>query len=159
MVGKNILRQYYATLSSKKITTMQLLLIKTIKLYIFFIVNLITLSLGSAMGYASPFLPLLMSDKTPLLSGPITIEESSWIASLFCIGALNGTFIFGALAEYFGRKPAALCMTFPIFICWILTLCAKSVEFLYIARFIGGLSSGGLFIIVPLYVGEIAENK
>lgn len=36
---------------------------------------------------------------------------------------------------------------------------ASSVEHLYVARFLSGLSTGGVFALVPLYVSEISDAR
>jgi len=39
---------------------------------------------------------------------------------------------------------------------WLIIL---NVYELYIARFIGGLNGGGVFVLIPIYVVELAEDK
>lgn len=36
---------------------------------------------------------------------------------------------------------------------------ATRIELLYFGRFLCGLSSGGVFVFVPLFVAEIADNE
>lgn len=59
---------------------------------------------GITCGWSSPSIDLLTSDKSPLPSGKITMEEASWIASALAIGALPGNVVFGFLIKKFGRK-------------------------------------------------------
>lgn len=68
---------------------------------------------GTAIGWTSPFLPNLQSVETPLESGPITDKESSWIGSILCLGAIVGTFLFGWMADRFGRKISACVVALP----------------------------------------------
>lgn len=44
-------------------------------------------------------------------------------------------------------------------ISWLLIIFAQNVIYLYIARFLGGLAGGGVFVLIPCYVAEIAEDK
>lgn len=75
---------------------------KTFKTEINDLANLIILSHGCVVGWFSPALPTLLSDDTPLITGPISNEEISWISSMSSIGALVGTFIFGFMASQIG---------------------------------------------------------
>lgn len=36
---------------------------------------------------------------------------------------------------------------------------AKNANYLYVARFIHGFAGGGIFVIVPVYISEIAEDR
>lgn len=42
---------------------------------------------------------------------------------------------------------------------WAMILFATNVTQLYIARFLAGFSGGGLFVILPLFIAEISEDK
>lgn len=42
---------------------------------------------------------------------------------------------------------------------WLFIIYAQYVYQLFIARFIVGLTGGGLFTCIPLYVAEIADDK
>lgn len=45
---------------------------------LFLTANIITLGHGTAIGWLSPALPTLQSNHSPLETGAITLEESSW---------------------------------------------------------------------------------
>lgn len=77
---------------------------KTFKTEINDLANLIILSHGCVVGWFSPALPTLLSDDTPLITGPMSNEEISWISSMSSIGALVGTFVFGFMASQIGPK-------------------------------------------------------
>lgn len=42
---------------------------------------------------------------------------------------------------------------------WITVVFATRVEFLYVGRFLGGLTGGGTFVCIPLFVAEIADDQ
>lgn len=42
---------------------------------------------------------------------------------------------------------------------WILTLLARSVYHLYIARFLLGIAAGAIYVLIPLFVSEISEDR
>lgn len=87
-----------------------------LKFLFFFYSNLVLLLgtvLGLCIGWPSPALLVLTSDQSPLPTGKITTEESSWIASLKSIGALVAFPICGFIANKFGRKWPIVLLSIP----------------------------------------------
>lgn len=122
-------------------------------------------------GWSSAANLLLTSDKTPLPSGKITLNEASWIASLIYIGGLIGTFFFGYLSKRCGRKwllisistlsivseninapmrehKCAIKTSIKFQIPWLLVYFAQNVSYLYASRAINGFFGGGINVIV-----------
>lgn len=144
-------------------------------------VTLLTFGYGMSTGWSSPSIHLLTSIESPLPTGPISIEEASWIASVNSIGGLIGNFFFGFITCQFGRKIPLILMAVPtivnisflpfflktffiqfvfIFqISWILVLYAKNVFYLYASKVITGLVGGACSVGIPLYLQEIANNR
>uniref|UniRef100_A0A182V9V3 Major facilitator superfamily (MFS) profile domain-containing protein n=2 Tax=Anopheles merus TaxID=30066 RepID=A0A182V9V3_ANOME len=124
------------------------------------VMNLINLSHGAALGWVSPYLPILMSPDQNLLStGPVTVEQGSWIGSILCLGALFGAFVYGYLVEKFGIKRTLQTLVIPHSAFWIITYLATSVHQLYLARFLAGLSGGGIIVVFPLFIADISDKK
>lgn len=88
---------------------------------------------------------------------PITVEEASWVASLYNLGRIPGAFIGGITIEYFGSKRTLTLLGFPALIAWICIILADSVIWLYVSRFLGGISLGMIFTSYPLHLGEICS--
>lgn len=42
---------------------------------------------------------------------------------------------------------------------WVIVLFARNVEYLYMARILAGFAGGGIYVCVPLFVAEIADQK
>lgn len=120
------------------------------------IVNLISLVHGSATGWLSPTVPFLQSDDTHL-DHPITMAELSWIGGLLSLGGIVGNFMFSIIAERFGRKFALIILALPNLTFWTLLIFSSQVFHIYLARFCAGLTGGGLFVVLPVYVAEIAD--
>lgn len=76
--------------------------------------NILGFSLGCAVGWLSPTLPILMSDASPLVDGKVSIEDAGWIASLFPLSAVFGTLSFGFLSNCIGSKRALLLCCIPV---------------------------------------------
>lgn len=74
---------------------------------------MLSISNGIAYGWTSPSFVLLKSDETPLPSGKIDTEETSWIASFLCVGGLIGNLFFGFLTNKCGRKIPLIAIAIP----------------------------------------------
>lgn len=68
-------------------------------------------SVGCSIGWASPSLSLLQDESSPI-GRVLNSDEISWVGSIFAVGALIGTLLFGWIAEKWGRFKAIL-MTTP----------------------------------------------
>lgn len=70
-----------------------------------------------------------------------------------------GTLLFGTLADKIGRKPCLLISAVPYIISWVLLIIAKDVLTLCISRFICGVGAGGMFLVIPMFIQEIADDR
>lgn len=89
----------------------------------------------------------------------MTSDESSWIGSILSLGAVCGPFIFGWAASRYGRKWTICSIGVPFAISYFILAFAKIVELYYFARFLAGVSVGGVFTVLPMYMGEIATDS
>ncbi|GAB0098154.1 hypothetical protein DMENIID0001_138610 [Sergentomyia squamirostris] len=124
-----------------------------------FIANFSTLMYGISVGWVSPTVPLLLSEDTPLPMGPITKRQASLISALLYICGLVGSLAFGWLADRVGRKWALFLGTLPHVCAHLLIIFATDVVHLYISRCLSGLGCGALFVVLPIYVSEVSEDK
>lgn len=117
-------------------------------------VLLLGTEVGLMGGWSSPYISELIS---PNSSFTITMSELSWVVSLFNLGRLTGC-VKGALCSgYFGSEKTILISSIPITLSWLFIILANRVEWIYIARFLGGLSLGMVYSCYSLYLGEIAD--
>ena len=68
---------------------------------------------GCTCGWPSPSFPILLSSDAPLVNGPLTVEETSWVGAILCVGGISGTLLFGYLADIIGRKFSLILLAFP----------------------------------------------
>lgn len=155
----NVKNQLYATVIGKFRPFYNLLSSEFIEYFSSKIANWIVLSYGCIVGWLSPALPILLSTDSPLVTGPITSEELSWISSMSSGGALVGTFIFGVLSAVMGSKRSMTLMAFPVIAYWLLVHFGDSFYHIIAARFITGWTVGGIQSGVALYVAEISNDK
>ncbi|KAG4077354.1 hypothetical protein HA402_009755 [Bradysia odoriphaga] len=114
---------------------------------------------GIVTGWTSPNIELLKSDKSPLPSGSITVQQAAWVGSLLAVGALPGNFINGFLVAKFGRKWPLAATSIPMSVSWLLIMFAQNVSYLYVARLLQGFALGGVLSISPVFLVEIADDR
>lgn len=68
---------------------------------------------GCGVGWLSMALPLLRSEKSPLKTGALTVEEISWIGSIISLGALIGNILIGYVVTFIGSRNSILLIGFP----------------------------------------------
>lgn len=124
-----------------------------------FIVNIIALSHGICIGWLSPVLPLLQSDESPLRTGPLTVDQTAVIGLLYCVGALIGTFVFIYISHRYGSKFALNLLAYPQIGFWLIVIFGDSYHYLYFGRILKGITGGGVFSCIPMFIADIAEPK
>lgn len=121
--------------------------------------NLIMLAQGSGFGWTAPALNLYASEKTPLLSGPLSRSQISWIGSINCIGGLCGSLCFGWLITLIGSKRSMLLLAIPTLAFWTLIYYGTVYWHILLARFIYGVAGGGIQTTIVLYTSDIANDE
>lgn len=121
--------------------------------------NLIMFGLGNIIGWCAPALSILISENTPLITGPLTIEQMSWIGSFNAIGSLIGSLVFGYIISLIGCKQTTLSLAIPSITFWLLIYFGNTYYHILMARFCGGLIMGGAMSTIMLYTSEIANDK
>lgn len=104
-----------------------------------FQVTLMMLQVGLMGGWSSPYIAKLTSTESSL---PVTINEASWMVTLFSLGQLIGAIGGSISIAYFGSKTTILIMGTPLACHWLLILISQNVIELYVGRFCGGIAIG-----------------
>lgn len=121
--------------------------------------SIISFSHGCIIGWVTPALLVLTTDATPLQSGPITLDEMSWIGSVNSVGAIAGSFTFGCFTSFVGCKRAMAFLGVPGIAYWLTIMFGSSATWIIFARFFAGWTGGGIAATTVLYVAEIADPK
>ncbi|XP_055295471.1 facilitated trehalose transporter Tret1-like isoform X2 [Sitodiplosis mosellana] len=121
--------------------------------------NIIFLGHGTMNGWLSPALPTLLSENTPLITGPLTNEQLSWLGSISALAGIIGTFIFGVIITFFGCKRAMLLLSLPCLTFWFLVYFGDTYYHLLTGRFFQGVTGGGIQSSIVLYISEIADDN
>ncbi|KAL1453608.1 hypothetical protein WDU94_009937 [Cyamophila willieti] len=89
----------------------------------------------------------------------MTLDQSSWVVASVEFGCWSIPFFAGMLADQIGRKWT-LMTTGPLYaISWAIAIYSRSVWGLYAFRIIQGLCVATVFVVCPLFLGEISETK
>lgn len=108
---------------------------------------------GIMAGWTSPNIARLTAENSTI---PLTLTQASWVASCLNLGRFIGAVLGPVLIELIGSKKTILVIFLPISASWICLIIANSVEWLYTARLIGGISLGTAFSCFSLYLGEVS---
>lgn len=111
---------------------------------------------GMHYGWSAPFMPILEKPDSPI---PITQFDVNWLESVYLIGGLAGLPVTIFFVDRLGRKGSILFAAVISLISWLLIGLGNSVVYLYIARFLVGLSGDVAFVAAPMYIAEIADEN
>ncbi|KAL2740950.1 facilitated trehalose transporter Tret1 [Vespula squamosa] len=119
-------------------------------------VGFLLMQLGLLAGWSSPYIEQLLTGKSIML---ITTQEASLIVSLLNLGRIFGAFVGVILVNIFGSRKSILICSIPLSFCWIFTIIADRIFWLYLGRICGGISMGISYCCFSLYIGEIADSN
>ncbi|KAL7741778.1 hypothetical protein ACLKA6_000386 [Drosophila palustris] len=122
------------------------------------LINLICIAHGINIGWFSPTMRKMQTPESPL-SFPASVTEVSWIGSALGCGAMCGNALIGLILPYVGSRLCLLFVALPQTCLWFLVYFADSVEYLYVGRFLAGISSGGMYIVHSMFLSEISDAK
>lgn len=103
----------------------------------------------------APNTVLFLSKESPI--GIMTFSEISWIASLLSIGAVVGSIVFGCVVDILGRKM--ICIAIPQLAANVIILIGTHYYHIYAARLLFGLAGGGVWVVIPIFVSEISNER
>lgn len=85
--------------------------------------------------------------------------ESGLINSMYCVGGLVGSLLYGFLVSRIGRLWAIQTTALTQMVSFVLIIIADTSAAILIARFLAGFVDGAIYVTVPMFVSEIANNK
>jgi MFS family permease len=90
--------------------------------------------------------------------GLSALELGSAFSSLL-FGCVAGVALSGSLVDRFGRKPLMITVATVFGVTSAFTGLAPTLHTFLFARFLGGLAVGGVSLVAPMYVAEIAPPR
>ena len=110
---------------------------------------------ATCIAWSTAAIPHLKSEKSRI---PVSQIQGSLIASLNYVGMIVGFACSPFLMHRLGRKYSLLLVGLSQIAGWTLINLSESIQGLYIARIISGISDFS-FIVNMIYAGEIADKK
>lgn len=107
-------------------------------------------------GWTAPVLPILDKPDSPV---KITHSDHTWLESIYMCGGITGLPVTIFAVDKIGRKNSIIMSAIISLISWTLIGVADRVEYIYVARFLTGLSGDVAFVAAPMYIAEIADQK
>ncbi|XP_050082011.1 facilitated trehalose transporter Tret1-like [Anopheles aquasalis] len=115
------------------------------------------LSSGMVFGWSAPAGPQLVDEGQGLVE--LDNVNFSWAIGFMPLGGALIAIPCGMMLKSIGRKNTILFFVIPLLIGWVLVTWAQGVAMLYIGRLCQGLAVGAYTMAVPIYIGEIADQK
>ncbi|XP_060866654.1 facilitated trehalose transporter Tret1-like [Metopolophium dirhodum] len=113
-----------------------------------------TINTGLVFGYTAVSLPQLM-----MAGSRISIDrhQASWIASVSTIGTPCGCILASYFTDLLGRKKTLIALQLPAIVGWLMVGSATTVQWIYVGRFLVGLSSGMVGSPSRVYTSEVSQ--
>jgi facilitated trehalose transporter len=108
---------------------------------------------GISMSFSSVLISQLVDTKEIELDR----NSASIIASIWSLSLPIGAISSGYFMDKYGRRKTALYICFPFALTWLFVSFAKNITMIYIARIIGGITTG-LTTSSVVYVAEITSK-
>lgn len=121
--------------------------------------NLVYMGFGTMIGSFATAAPLLLSNETPLKSGPLTNEQLSNIGSINALASIASSLAFGFIAKIIGCKRTILLLAVPSIIFFVLIYIGDTYHYLVCARLTAGMVGGGIQTVLIIFIAEIADDK
>lgn len=81
------------------------------------------------------------------------------VVSLFTVGCVVGAAFAGPIGDYLGRRATLTTGSLIFLVGGSVQTAAQNIDYLYSGRFVAGIGTGILVMIVPLYQAELAHPK
>ncbi|XP_066601877.1 facilitated trehalose transporter Tret1-like [Prorops nasuta] len=117
--------------------------------------SIFVLCIGCIIGWNSPSAVILMSPESEI---PATASDVASLMAVLAMGHLMAPPFSILAVDRIGRKNTILISSVPLLVSWSMVIFAKSVEVLYVARFLAGLTLGVCICVSPMYLGEVSSS-
>lgn len=111
---------------------------------------------GMNFGWTAPVIPILLSENSPVKT---TIHQAEFLETMLMLGAFAGLPFTIYFVDKFGRKKSLLLASLTTLCSWTVIGIANRIEYIFVARFFGGMAGDMAFVAGPMYIGEIADQK
>merc|ERR1719483_413832 len=88
-----------------------------------------------------------------------SLEQGSWIAGIFGLGAIFGGIFSAISGNRYGRRVSLMLLAVPDFLGWILIASSQNLGMMLAGRFLGGFAAAGYSPNIQIYVGVITQPE
>ncbi|KAH8403340.1 hypothetical protein KR222_011075 [Zaprionus bogoriensis] len=121
--------------------------------------NLLCFNFGLMFGITPAHMSIYESEvKTPLNSATDPAGTALLTGYLF-LSAAMGAACSGCLALRIGPKSVLLCCGLLQIFAWFCIHFGFDIVHIYASRIFGGVAAGGAFVVLPIFINEIAESR
>lgn len=113
---------------------------------------------GMQFGWPSPAIPKLLNNTTTTIKFNNN-EQIKSITNYYIVGNIFGLLISIVIFKKISRKLALIASSLPVLCGWLGILIAHTPWMIFLARFVGGVGRNMIYVVVPMYIGEIAEKN
>lgn len=89
----------------------------------------------------------------------MTDEAVSWLSGIMCLTGTFTTVILLLISDKFSRKRMCCALMLPLAFSWLFLIFATNHTHIFVARGLAGIGGGGVLLLVPSYVSEIAGDS
>lgn len=109
---------------------------------------------GIQFGWVSPATRRLLEEDNP---GYISKEKAHWLTFCYIIGNMCGVLFSINIFNIISRKLSIFISCLFIFVGWLGLLISNSFFLFCLSRWIAGVGRNMIFVVIPMYIGEIAR--
>uniref|UniRef100_A0A8W7PSZ6 Major facilitator superfamily (MFS) profile domain-containing protein n=1 Tax=Anopheles coluzzii TaxID=1518534 RepID=A0A8W7PSZ6_ANOCL len=115
------------------------------------------LTIGMVFGWSAPAGPQILENGEGNLN--LTDDQFSWTIAFMPIGGAIAAIPCGMMLKSEGRKNTILFFVLPLLLGWVLLTWAQAIVMMYLGRLLQGFAAGAYSMSVPIYIGEIADQR
>lgn len=108
---------------------------------------------GMQFGWPSPAIPKLLANTTTI---HLSKEQTKGITNFYIVGNMCGLLLSIIIFKRLSRKMSLITASLPVLLGWFGLLVTRTPWMIFLARFIGGIERNMIYVVVPMYIGEIA---
>ncbi|CAG9771087.1 unnamed protein product [Ceutorhynchus assimilis] len=122
-------------------------------------INICAFCAGASFAWTSPALEFLTETNNTSPGFTITTTQEATVGAILMFGGLLFALPSEKCANCIGRKWTLVLIALLFLISFSLITLAVNFTMLVIARFLAGVGLGGICVLVPMYIGEMAEES
>ncbi|XP_052854003.1 facilitated trehalose transporter Tret1 [Drosophila gunungcola] len=121
--------------------------------------NILCFNFGLMFGITPAHMSLYESEQNTPLNKATDPAGTAWLTGYLFLSAAIGAFCSGSLALRIGPKSVLLCSGLLQITGWACIHFGYDIVHIYASRLFAGVASGAAFVVLPIFINEIAESR